>query len=365
MKIKIVNLNENYKIIKSNLKKSFDELFKKQSFILGKEVETLEQNLSKFLKVKYSLGVSSGTDALIVALMACGIKKNDEVIIPDMTWISTASSIMILGAKPVVADVNLSDGTINLNSLKKRINRKTRAIISVGLYGNLPDLKNLKDIAIKNNLHLINDGAQSFGSKYKNSYCHKYTSISCTSFFPAKVLGSFGDAGACFTNNKKLYNKMKIIRSHGQSFKSHSIVLGLNARIDTLQACVVNEKLKIISKEISRRKQISKIYNKYLKKIKSIDVLEPNKFTSYNGSSYVILVNKRDNLQNFLKSKGIQTANLYNYSITQQPTFKKFKDKDMINSKILAKKNICLPIHPYLSNKDVMFIVNTIKNYFN
>ena len=158
---------------------------------------------------------------------------------------------------------------------------------------------------------------------------------------------------------------MKIIRSHGQSFKSHSIVLGLNARIDTLQACVVNEKLKIISKEISRRKQIAKIYNKYLKKIKSIDVLEPNKFTSYNGSSYVILVNKRDNLQNFLKSKGIQTANLYNYSITQQPTFKKFKDKDMINSKILAKKNICLPIHPYLSNKDVMFIVNTIKNYFN
>ena len=364
MKIKIIDLNKNYQMIKSGINKKLNSLFKKQTFILGKEVENLEKNLSNFLNVKYSLGVSSGTDALIVALMACGIKKNDEVIIPDMTWISTASSVVLLGAKPVIVDVNTSDGLIDTNSLNKKINNKTKAIISVGLYGFLPDLEKLKKIAKKNKLYLINDGAQSFGSKYKNNNCHKYTSISCTSFFPAKVLGSYGDSGACFTNNKKLYEKMKIIRSHGQTHKSFSITLGLNARIDSLQACIINEKLKIINKEIKRRKKICEIYDKYLFQVKDIKILKANKFTEYNGSSYVILVNKKDKLQNYLKSKGIQTANLYNFSISEQPTFKQFGKKNVVNSKIIAKKNVCLPIHPYLSDKDVMFIINNIKDYY-
>ena len=166
MKIKIIDLNKNYQIIKSGINKKLKSLFKKQTFILGKEVENLEKNLSNFLNVKYSLGVSSGTDALIVALMACGIKKNDEVIIPNITWISTASSVVLLGAKPVIVDVNTSDGLIDTNSLNKKINNKTKAIISVVIRF-FARFRETKKIAKKNKLYLINDGAQSLDQNIK------------------------------------------------------------------------------------------------------------------------------------------------------------------------------------------------------
>jgi UDP-2-acetamido-2-deoxy-ribo-hexuluronate aminotransferase len=211
---------------------------------------------------------------------------------------------------------------------------------------------------------LINDGAQSFGSKYNNKYCHDYTSISCTSFFPAKVLGSYGDAGACFTNNKNLYERMKIIRSHGQSKKSYSATLGVNARIDTIQACVLIEKIKFIKKEIKRRSEILKIYLDELSNIKKIKILQPNKNCDANGSSVVILVDNKKEFQNYMSTKGIQTHNLYNYTISQQPTFKKYKDKDIKNSVLIAKNNVCLPIHPYMKNKEVNYVTQNTKKYF-
>jgi UDP-2-acetamido-2-deoxy-ribo-hexuluronate aminotransferase len=364
MKIQMTNLHENFKLINKNLKKNFLKLFSSQKFILGEEVQKLESNLSKINKVKYTLGVSSGTDAIIVALLACNIKKNDEVIIPDMTWISTASSVILLGAKPIMADVNLEDGTINIDSLKKKITKKTKAIISVSLYGHMPNLSKLKSICNKKKIHLINDGAQSFGSKHNNKYCHEYTSISCTSFFPAKVLGSYGDAGACFTNNRSLYEKMKVIRAHGQSKKSYSTTLGLNARIDTIQACVLIEKIKFIKKEIRRRSEIFKMYHNKLTTIKQINVLQPDQNCDANGSSVVILINNKKEFQNYMSSKGVQTANLYNYSITQQPTFKKYQDRKIKNSKLIAKNNVCLPIHPYMKNKEVDYVIECVKKYF-
>ena len=364
MKILMTNLHENFQLINKNVKKSFLKLFSSQKFILGEEVQKLESNLSKINKVKYTLGVSSGTDAIIVALLACNIKKNDEVIIPDMTWISTASSVILLGAKPIMADVNLEDGTINIDSLKKKITKKTKAIISVSLYGHMPNLSKLKSICNKKKIHLINDGAQSFGSKHNNKYCHEYTSISCTSFFPAKVLGSYGDAGACFTNNRSLYEKMKVIRAHGQSKKSYSTTLGLNARIDTIQACVLIEKIKFIKKEIRRRSEILKMYHHKLTTIKQIKVLQPDQSCDANGSSVVILINNKKDFQNYMSSKGVQTANLYNYSITQQPTFKKYQDRKIKNSKLIAKNNVCLPIHPYMKNKEVDYVIECVKKYF-
>ena len=175
--------------------------------LFWKEVEKLEKNLSKYLNVKYSLGVSSGTDALILALMACNVGMGDEVIVPDMTWISSVSSIILVGAKPVLVDVNIEDGTIDLDKIKKKI-LKTKAIIAVGLYGHLPNLIKLKKIADKNKILLINDGAQSFGSKINGKFCHSYTA-SCTSF-PAKVLGSF-DAGACLQIVKFMINEINKI----------------------------------------------------------------------------------------------------------------------------------------------------------
>jgi len=365
MSIKIVDLNKTYKIIRKKLNLRINKVLNSQKFILGEEVEKLEKNLSKYLNVKYSLGVSSGTDALILALMACDVGKGDEVIVPDMTWISSVSSIILVGAKPVLADVNIENGTIDLDKIKKKISKKTKAIIAVGLYGHLPNLIKLKKIADKNKILLINDGAQSFGSKINGKFCHSYTAVSCTSFFPAKVLGSFGDAGACFTNSKKIYDKMKLIRSHGQSDKSYSILLGLNARIDTIQACVVSEKLKIINKEIKKRKKVISIYKKKLDKFNNFKILSEINTTESNGSSFVILVNERDKFQKFLRENGVQTANLYKYSISEQPTFKKYNTKDLKISKIISKMNVCLPCHPYLSEKDIDYVCNIIKKYFN
>ena len=364
MKIKMINLQENFKLIDKNLQKKLIKLFSSQKFILGEEVQKLESSLSKVNKAKYSLGVSSGTDAIIVSLLACGIKNGDEVIIPDMTWISTASSVMLLGAKLVLADVNLDDGTIDIDHLKKKITKKTKAIISVSLYGHMPNLIELKSICNKNKIHLINDGAQSFGSKYNNKYCHEYTSISCTSFFPAKVLGSYGDAGACFTNNKNLYEKMKVIRSHRQSKKSYSATLGLNARIDTIQACVLIEKIKFIKKEIKRRSEILKIYLDKLSTIQEIKILKPRRKCDANGSSVIVLINNKKKFQTYMSTKGIQTHNLYNYTISQQPTFKKYQDKGIKNSILIAKNNVCLPIHPYMKNKEVNYVIDCIKKYF-
>jgi len=365
MSIKIIDLNQSYKIIRKKLNLKIDKVLNSQKFILGEEVEKLENSLSKYLNVKYSLGVSSGTDALILALMACDIGKGDEVIVPDMTWISSVSSIILVGAKPVLADVNIEDGTIDLDKIKSKISKKTKAIIAVGLYGHLPNLVKLKKIADKNKIQLINDGAQSFGSKINGNYCHNYTSVSCTSFFPAKVLGSFGDAGACFTNSKKIYDKMKLIRSHGQSHKSYSVLLGLNARIDTIQACVVSEKLRIINKEIKKRKKVINFYKKKLSKFKNFKILSGINTTEDNGSSFVILVDKRDKFQKFLRENGVQTANLYKYSISEQPTFKKYNTKDLKISKIIAKMNVCLPCHPYLNEKDINYVCKIIEKYFN
>tara|TARA_Y100000294_G_scaffold34420_2_gene30076 strand:- start:7317 stop:8414 length:1098 start_codon:yes stop_codon:yes gene_type:complete len=365
MKVNLVNLEKTHKKIKKNLNKNLNQLFLKQKFILGDEVEKLEKNLSKITKAKYSLGVGSGSDALIVALLSCDLKKNDEVIIPDLTWISTIGSVIFAGGKPVVADVNSEDGTINLKSLSKKINKNTKVIITVGLYGHLPALDLIKKICTKNNIILINDGAQSFGSKYKNKYCHQYTSISCTSFFPAKVLGSYGDAGACFTNDKKLYDKMKMIRTHGQNKKSHSIILGLNARIDTIQACVLNEKLKYINKEIKLRKRKLKTYVKMLSKLNNIKILKPLKKCEPNGSSIVIRIKEKKNFQNYLAKKGIQTQNIYNYTLTEQPSFKKYKDNNVVNSKSIAKENVCLPINPYLTLSQIKYVIATIGKYLN
>jgi len=365
MRIKIIDLNQTYRIIKKKLNLRINKVLNSQKFILGEEVEKLENNLSKYVNAKYSVGVSSGTDALILALMACNIGKGDEVIVPDMTWISSVSSIILVGAKPVLTDVNIEDGTIDLDKIENKISKKTKAIIAVGLYGHLPNLVKLKKIADKNKILLINDGAQSFGSKINGKYCHNYTSVSCTSFFPAKVLGSFGDAGACFTNSKKIYDKMKLIRSHGQSQKSYSILLGLNARIDTIQACVINEKLKIINEEIKKRKKVISFYKKKLSEIKNLKILNEINTAESNGSSLVILINKRDEFQKYLKENGIQTANLYKYSISQQPTFKKYNTKDLKMSKIIAKMNVCLPCHPYLKEKDINYVCKIVKKYFN
>ena len=262
MKIKLNDLKKSHNFNKKKIMHNINEIINQSDFILGEKTKVLEKKLNQFLKCKYSTTVSSGTDALQIALMALGIKRGDEIIIPAMTWISTGEVIKILGAKVKFVDIKISDGTINEDLLEESISKKTKGIIAVSLYGNTPNFNKLKKIALKYKLFLIDDGAQSLGSKFRKKSSTDYCKISCTSFFPGKILGGYGDGGAIFTNSKLIDYKCRLIRNHGQSRKSFSKILGLNGRMDNLQAGILLPKLKNLRMEISLRKKIwMKYYN--------------------------------------------------------------------------------------------------------
>ena len=284
----------NKKII-HNIKK----IIKHGRFILGPEVAKLEDALKKFINSKYCICVSSGTDALLISLLSLGVKKDDEIIVPSFSWISTATMIKLIGAKAIFVDVNKDDCNINEELIEKKISKKTKAIICVSLFGNTPNIQKINKIAKKFKLPVIEDAAQSFGANFKNKKSGNLTTIGCTSFFPSKPLGSFGDAGAIFTNNKTLYKKMKSIRSHGQYKRNFHDILGINGRIDTLQCAVLIEKLKNFEKEIKLRKKIFKIYEKYFQKthFKKTNIVKYGKYGESAYAQFCILTKKIDSLE--------------------------------------------------------------------
>lgn len=362
--IKISDLKKEYKKLKIPIDKEINSVIKSCNFILGPKVIELENKLKKFINCKYAIGVSSGTDALLISLLSCNVKVNDEIIIPSLTWVSTAEVISLIGAKPVFVDVNLRNGLIDINKIKNKITKKTKAIIAVGLYGFIPNLDELKKLSKQENLYLIDDAAQSFGSKFNKKYSTNYCDMVCTSFFPGKILGCYGDGGAIFTNNKKLYQNAIRIRNHGQIQKSNAEIQGINGRLDSIQAAILIPKLKILKKEINLRKRI---YNRYQKKLtKKITILQPDNKCDHNYSSIPMLTNNRENLKNFLEKKGIQTQIIYNKSVPEQKFFRKLKinKKDYINSNIISKQIISIPCHGYLKKKDVDYIINSVNIFY-
>ena len=285
---------------KDLLSNSINKVIKNNKFIMGPDVEILEKNLLNFTGSKFCLGVSSGTDALLISLMALGVKRNDEVIVPSFSWISTASVIKFLEAKPIFVDIERDSCNIDIEKIEKSITKRTKCIIFVSLFGNVPNIDQINKIGKKYKLHIIEDGAQSFGAEYKNKKSCNLTTIGCTSFFPSKPLGSFGDAGAIFTNNRKLFLKMKAIRVHGQVKRGIHNVLGLNARIDTLQCAILNVKLGIFEKELKLRKKKFDYYYNFFKKhkFKYINLIRYEKFGKSAFAQFCILSSKRKFLLN-------------------------------------------------------------------
>ena len=302
MKIEFNDIKDpkiNYNVIKRKISNVID----KKNFILGKEVKILENNLSKFIKSKYAITVSSGTDALLISLLSLNLKKNSEVITPAFSYISSAEVIIRAGLKPVFCDVESDTALIDVANLEKKINKNTSCIIIVSLFGQIPDVEKLKKIRRKYKIPIIEDAAQSFGSKYKSSYSCAIFDIGCTSFFPTKPLGSFGDGGAIFTNNKKIYLRSKQIRQHGQKKKYYYDIKGLNARLDTIQAAVLIEKLKKLKSSILRKKLISEKYKRLLRKNSNINFLRLKKNYQSSYPLLNILVKNRDKLKSYLKKK--------------------------------------------------------------
>ena len=362
--IKFLDLYKQDKKLHKIILKDINKLFKKGDFILGKEVLKFEDNFKTFCKSKYAISCGNGTDALTIALKSLSLPNNSEVIIPAMTYCSTAFAVINAGLTPILVDTEFLKPTIDLVDLKKKINRKTKVILPVHLYGSVANLNGIKKIIKKKDIYLVDDCAQAHGAydDSSNSLNIKRigsaTDISCFSLYPGKNLGAYGDAGIITTNNKRLYNKIKKIRNLGSDKKFIHDFVGMNSRLDTIQAIILNKKIKNLSNHNKNRQKIAQFYNKNIIN-KKITKLNYSKSCVYH--QYVILIKDKKKLINEFNSKKIGFGFHYPYAIHQLDIFKKdFKNKKFINAERLAKEGISIPIDPNLNQKEQNIIVNTL-----
>ena len=359
--MQFIDLKKQYSLIKNDVLSGINEVLDSGQYILGEKVRELEKKLAEFAGVKHCIGVADGSKALLMALMALDIKAGDEVIVPDFTFFATASMVALLGINPVFVDVD--DKTFNLDPklVEKSITAKTKAIIPVSLFGQCAQLEEINQIAKKYNLFVIEDAAQSFGASINNKMSCSFADISCTSFFPSKPLGAYGDGGACFTNNDTLNEKLHYIRIHGQISRYNHVMLGVNGRLDTIQAAILLAKLKIFKEELRLREEIGKRYS-YL--LENLDCITPYVMPGYTHiyHQYSILVNNRDKFASKLNDLKIPTSVHYPIPLHQQSALSKYnKDSSFPVSEFVAKKVISLPMHPYLDNATQDIIVDAIK----
>ena len=360
MKIDFANLQYQHELYKNEIEEAILKVARNCNFIMGDEVQELEKSLEKFTGAKYAVTCSNGTDALLLAMMALDIKPGDEVITTPFTFIATAETIAFLGATPVFVDIDEKTYNIDPNKIEEKITSKTKAIIPVSIYGQPADIDKISEIAKKHNLKVIIDGAQSFGSTFNGISDSALGDISTTSFFPAKPLGCYGDGGAVFTNCEILANKMKSLRIHGQSKRYYHQYIGMGGRLDTIQAAVLNVKLKYYEKDLKLRQDVAEKYTKALK-TKNQQLKTPfisDKCTSA-WAQYSIRVKNRDELQEKLKQVGVPTAVHYPMSLHLQECFEYlgYKKGDFPISEIVSEEIMSLPMNPYVSDEEIEFIV--------
>ena len=364
--------NKTTYLIKNEIKK----IIKNKDFILGQSVKKFENNFSKLSQINYCVGCASGTDALTLALKSLNLKKHHEVIVPAMTYISTGLSVLLNNNKLVYADIENDTGLISIDSIIMNITKNTKAVIPVNLYGQKIDLKKLRN-SISKKIFIIEDSAQSHfayscfncNDKKINNCCKKekndrYADISCYSFYPAKNLGAYGDAGLVATKNKKIYKKLLSLRNLGSIKKHKHDILGMNSRLDTIQAAVLNIKLKSVLKANENRRNIAKIYDEKLNTIKQIKITKTNP-----GSSrhlYVIRTKYRDKLVKYLLNKKISCQIHYPYSLNRLKPFIKYanKNRNLKNSEKWSKECLSLPIYPGLKSSEINLVVKEINNFF-
>ena len=361
MKIDFAKLQDQYQLYKEEIDQAIHSVLDKSNYIMGEEISILEESLQSFTGSKFAITCSSGTDALLLAMMALDIKPGDEIITTPFTFIATAETIAFLGAVPVFVDIDEKTYNINPALIEEKITSKTKAIISVSLYGQPSDMNKIQKIAIKYNLKLIIDGAQSFGSTYNGVTDSNLGDISTTSFFPAKPLGCFGDGGAVFTNDEELALKMKQLRVHGQNKRYHHKYIGMGGRLDTIQAAILNVKLKYYDRDLKLRQEVA---SKYTKGLENKDIVLPivdENVTSV-WAQYSVRVKNRDNIRAKLKEKGIPTAVHYPVSLHLQQCFDYlgYKKGDFTIAEIVSQEILSLPMNPYLNNKELDYICESI-----
>lgn len=358
--IDFIDLKAQQALIKDKIDAGIQRVLNHGQYILGPEVAELEERLANFVGARYCITVANGTDALQIAQMALGIGPGDEVITPGFTYIATAETVALLGAKPVYVDVDSRTYNLDPQLLEAAITPRTKAIIPVSLYGQCADFDAINAIAARYAIPVIEDAAQSFGATYKGKRSCNLSTISCTSFFPSKPLGCYGDGGAIFTNDEELAKVMRQVARHGQDRRYHHIRVGVNSRLDTLQASILLPKLEIFSNELELREQAACIYGSMLEQA-GLDkpFIEPHNRSAW--AQYTLQVQNRDMLQAKLKEYGIPTAVHYPIPLNKQPAVADISAFLPVGDAI-AEKVMSLPFHPYLNRCDIEKVVAAISS---
>ena len=359
--IPFVDLQAQYQALKPQIQQRINAVLDHGQYIMGPEVRELEVRLEAYTGAKHCITCASGTEALLISLMALGIGAGDEVITTPFTFAATAEMIVLLGAKPVFVDVEPDTCNINVALIEAKITPKTRAIMPVSLYGQAADMDEINAIAARHsNLAVIEDAAQSFGADYKDRKSCNLSTFGCTSFFPSKPLGCYGDGGALFTNDDALALACREIRVHGQSRRYVHTRVGLGGRMDTLQCAVVLAKLERFEWEIARRLEIGQLYNETLDALGVARVQQRADRNSVYGQ-YTVLVDNRDMVQQKLKDAGIPTAVHYPVPLNLQPAYAHLCCPDCTpHAASVAKRVMSLPMHPDLSTLEVNRIASAL-----
>jgi UDP-2-acetamido-2-deoxy-ribo-hexuluronate aminotransferase len=347
--------------IKEQIDAGIQRVLAHGQYILGPEVSELEEKLAAFVGAKHCITCANGTDALQIAQMAVGVAHGDEVITPGFTYIATAETVALLGGKPVYVDIDPRTYNLDPALLEAAITPRTKAIVPVSLYGQCADFDTINAIAAKYGIPVIEDAAQSFGASYKGRMSCNLSTIACTSFFPSKPLGCYGDGGALFTNDDELAKVMRQIARHGQNKRYHHIRIGVNSRLDTLQAAILLPKLEILPIEISQRQEVASNYDRLLHDVGifTTPFIDPNNVSAW--AQYTIRVEKRDTLQEGLKKCGIPTAVHYPIPLNKQPAVAD-TSVHLPKGDLVSEQVISLPMHPYLSVSEQEQIVEVIKS---
>jgi UDP-2-acetamido-2-deoxy-ribo-hexuluronate aminotransferase len=359
--MEFIDIKHQYRLYKKEIDSAIQTVLNQGCFIMGPPVKALESILAEYVGVKHCIAVSSGTDSLQIALMALGIGPGDEVITVPFTWISSTEVIGLVGATPVFVDIDLNTYNIDITQIENAITPKTKAILAVSLFGQMPDYQAINTIAAKHCLAVIEDGAQSFGATQHGSRSCGVTQIGSTSFFPAKPFGCYGDGGALFTNDDALAAKMRAIRTHGGEQRHHHPYLGMNGRLDTLQAAVLMAKFPHFPQEVETRGRLGARYSELLKDECNIPKVQPGNTHVY--AQYTLRLPDRDALATALKSAGIPTAVYYPKCVHEQPVFAylNYRKGDMPAAEKAANEVLSLPMHPWLTEDQQDLIVKTLK----
>ena len=362
-KIQMTDLKAQYESIKPEIDAAIQEVVNESGFILGKQVVLFEEEICRYFNVKFAVGVASGTDALVLALHALSIGKDDEVITTPFTFIATAEAISRVGAKPVFCDIDYATYNLDADKIEEKITSKTRAILPVHLYGLPCNMNKIMAIAKKHNLKIIEDCAQSFGSEYENKKTGTFGNCGCLSFFPAKTLGCFGDGGMIITDSEEIAQKAKMLRNHGSTKKYYYGMHGFNSRLDTLQAAILRVKLKYVDQWIKKRLANARLYNHGLNSVKGIELqFVPSEY-QHTYNYYTIRVkNNRNDLQEQLKGKGIPSMVYYPVCLHLQDVYCElgYKKGDFPIAEVAQEEVMSLPMYAELNREQIEIIIEEL-----